>query len=241
MRRARMAFSPPCWRGMHRELSVASQSLDTRQTESDKSKHVHPRSCHRFRLAGDAADRAARARSGRLLRDRAVQQSRRGAETRRSPRAIILSGGPASVTECAHAARAAEQFSSSACRCSASATASRRWSQQLGGKVEASHDKREFGRATIEITGQSPLFDGVWALGAKDDVWMSHGDRVTALPPGFHVVGESRQRAVRDHRRREAPILRRDVPSRSGAYAARRRAARAISCRTSPASRPTGT
>jgi GMP synthase (glutamine-hydrolysing) len=63
--------------------------------------------------------------------------------------------------------------------------------QQLGGRVEATHDKREFGRATVEITGQSPLFDGVWAVGAKDDVWMSHGDRVTELPPGFRVVGES--------------------------------------------------
>jgi GMP synthase (glutamine-hydrolysing) len=41
------------------------------------------------------------------------------------------------------------------------------------------------------VSGQSPLFENVWALGARDDVWMSHGDRVTALPNGFHVIAES--------------------------------------------------
>jgi len=38
----------------------------------------------------------------------------------------------------------------------------------LGGKVEP-HHKREFGRAEIEVTGQSKLFDGVWPLGTRDD------------------------------------------------------------------------
>jgi GMP synthase (glutamine-hydrolysing) len=62
---------------------------------------------------------------------------------------------------------------------------------QLGGRVEPSHDKREFGRAEIEISGQSPLLDGVWPLGSRDTVWMSHGDRVTVLPPGFRVLAQS--------------------------------------------------
>jgi GMP synthase (glutamine-hydrolysing) len=61
---------------------------------------------------------------------------------------------------------------------------------QLGGRVEP-HTKREFGRAEIEVTGQSPLFEGLWPLGARDEVWMSHGDRVTALPEGFHVLAMS--------------------------------------------------
>ena len=61
---------------------------------------------------------------------------------------------------------------------------------QLGGKVEAGHH-REFGRATLEVTETTPLFEGVWPMGAKDDVWMSHADRVTALPPGFRVVAVS--------------------------------------------------
>jgi GMP synthase (glutamine-hydrolysing) len=107
-----------------------------------------------------------------------------------TPKAIILSGGPASVTE-QHTPRAPEKVFDLGVPVLGICYGQQALVQQLGGRVEASHDKREFGRATVEITGQSPLFDGVWALGAKDDVWMSHGDRVTALPPGFHVVGES--------------------------------------------------
>ncbi len=45
--------------------------------------------------------------------------------------------------------------------------------------------------------------------GAREQVWMSHGDRVTRLPPGFRVVGTQRGRAVRRVRRRRAPVLRR--------------------------------
>ena len=52
---------------------------------------------------------------------------------------------------------------------------------QLGGKVEPS-TKREFGRATIEVTGQSPLFEGVWALGATDDVWIAMATRSPRSP-----------------------------------------------------------
>ena len=77
------------------------------------------------------------------------------------PKAIILSGGPAE-RDGRRARRARRRRCSRwACRCSASATASRRWSQQLGGSVEGRHH-REFGRADIEVTGKSPLFDGVW-------------------------------------------------------------------------------
>jgi GMP synthase (glutamine-hydrolysing) len=61
---------------------------------------------------------------------------------------------------------------------------------QLGGKVEASHE-REFGRAFLDIREDSALFDGIWAKGTRHQVWMSHGDRVTALPPGFRVIGTS--------------------------------------------------
>ncbi len=60
----------------------------------------------------------------------------------------------------------------------------------LGGKVEGGH-AREFGRAEIEITGDTPLFHGVWQLGDRAPVWMSHGDRVTSLPPGFRAVAVS--------------------------------------------------
>jgi GMP synthase (glutamine-hydrolysing) len=62
---------------------------------------------------------------------------------------------------------------------------------QLGGKVEP-HEHREFGRAEIEVTEPCELFDGFWSKGTKDQVWMSHGDRVTAIPPGFRVVAVSK-------------------------------------------------
>jgi GMP synthase (glutamine-hydrolysing) len=62
--------------------------------------------------------------------------------------------------------------------------------QQLGGKVEGGHH-REFGRAEVEVAADSPLFDEVWHKGEKYPVWMSHGDRVTVLPPGFKVLGTS--------------------------------------------------
>jgi GMP synthase (glutamine-hydrolysing) len=62
--------------------------------------------------------------------------------------------------------------------------------QQLGGRVEAGHH-REFGRAEVEVTKDTPLFDGVWKKGERYPVWMSHGDRVTEPPNGFAVVGTS--------------------------------------------------
>ncbi|ESQ76251.1 glutamine-hydrolyzing GMP synthase [Asticcacaulis sp. AC402] len=57
----------------------------------------------------------------------------------------------------------------------------------LGGRVEAGHD-REFGRASIDIIKPSPIFKG---LNDNETVWMSHGDRVTAIPEGFEVIAVS--------------------------------------------------
>jgi GMP synthase (glutamine-hydrolysing) len=62
--------------------------------------------------------------------------------------------------------------------------------QQLGGKVEGGHH-REFGRAEVELTKASPLTDGIWDVGQRYPVWMSHGDRVTKLPGGFAAIGTS--------------------------------------------------
>ncbi len=59
--------------------------------------------------------------------------------------------------------------------------------KHYGGAVE--HTKREYGPATLEIKGMSPVFSG---LSAKETVWMSHGDTVTVLPPGFEETGVSR-------------------------------------------------
>ncbi|HXU99469.1 MAG TPA: glutamine-hydrolyzing GMP synthase [Caulobacteraceae bacterium] len=62
---------------------------------------------------------------------------------------------------------------------------------QLGGRVEGGRE-REFGRAEITIERASPLLDGLADLGGKETVWMSHGDKITAIPPGFEVVATSR-------------------------------------------------
>ena len=61
---------------------------------------------------------------------------------------------------------------------------------QLGGKVEGGHH-REFGRAEVEVTRPSALYDGVWEVGQRYPVWMSHGDRVTRPPEGFVAIGTS--------------------------------------------------
>ena len=61
---------------------------------------------------------------------------------------------------------------------------------QLGGAVESGHD-REFGRAEVEVLEDCALLDGVWQKGERHIVWMSHGDRITRLPPGFRRVAVS--------------------------------------------------
>lgn len=57
----------------------------------------------------------------------------------------------------------------------------------LGGEIEGS-DKREYGKAEITITSDSPLFKG---LGPTETVWMSHGDKVVKAPQGFSVLAKS--------------------------------------------------
>src|SRR3546814_20800999 len=52
-------------------------------------------------------------------------------------------------------------------------------------------DHREFGRAFVEVVEHSALFDGVWQVGEKHQVWMSHGDRVDTLPDGFRIIAHS--------------------------------------------------
>ncbi len=61
---------------------------------------------------------------------------------------------------------------------------------QLGGAVEGGH-AREFGRAEIRIAQESPLLAGLGDVGHEEPVWMSHGDKITAIPPGFEVVATS--------------------------------------------------
>jgi len=112
-----------------------------------------------------------------------------GALSASQPRAIILSGGPASLTE-SHTPRAPQRVVELGVPVLGICYGQMATVQQLGGSVESSN-KREYGRAEVEIVGQSPLFENIWSLGAQDQVWMSHGDRVITLPSGFHVIGKS--------------------------------------------------
>ena len=109
---------------------------------------------------------------------------------RLKPRAVILSGGPASVTEMG-TPRAPDWVFGSGLPVLGICYGEQTMVAQMGGGVEGGHH-REFGRAELEVVKPSALFDGVWKPGEKHQVWMSHGDRVTKLPEGFEVVAVSR-------------------------------------------------
>jgi GMP synthase (glutamine-hydrolysing) len=104
-------------------------------------------------------------------------------------KAIILSGGPAAVTE-SHTPRAPEFVFQAGVPVLGICYGEQTMCAQLGGKVESS-DHREFGKAFIAVERDCALFEGLWKTGSREQVWMSHGDRVVALPPGFRVVATS--------------------------------------------------
>jgi GMP synthase (glutamine-hydrolysing) len=107
-----------------------------------------------------------------------------------APRAVILSGGPASVFATGAPMPPASLFGLNVpilgiC-----------YGQQvmmhlLGGKVERGHGTAEFGRAFVTPTpDRLPLLDG-WFDDGREQVWMSHGDHVSQIAPGFAVYGTS--------------------------------------------------
>src|SRR3954466_6233438 len=105
------------------------------------------------------------------------------------PKGVILSGGPASVLD-KDAPLAPAALYEAGVPVLGICYGEQAMASQLGGTVEGGHH-REFGRAEVTVSDDSPLFDGVWKKGEKYPVWMSHGDRVTQLPEGFRVVGTS--------------------------------------------------
>src|SRR6202045_3048546 len=106
-----------------------------------------------------------------------------------APKAVILSGGPASVHD-EGAPRVPEALFAAGVPILGICYGQQAMAAQLDGKVAAGH-KREFGRAEVEVLQQSELFDGVWEQGKHYPVWMSHGDAVTELPPGFSCLAAS--------------------------------------------------
>jgi GMP synthase (glutamine-hydrolysing) len=116
-------------------------------------------------------------------------QNAEAALPRVKPKAVILSGSPHSTVDIG-SPRAPEGVFSAGVPVLGICYGEQAICAQLGGKVETGHH-REFGRAFLEIEADSKLFDGVWAKGTRHQVWMSHGDKITAIPPGFRVVGTS--------------------------------------------------
>ena len=106
-----------------------------------------------------------------------------------SPRAIILSGGPESVHE-EGSPRAPQAVFEAGVPVLGICYGEMTMCEQLGGKVEGGHT-REFGRAEITVERASPLLEGLAPIGADETVWMSHGDKITAIPQGFDVVATS--------------------------------------------------
>ncbi|MEP6356695.1 MAG: glutamine-hydrolyzing GMP synthase [Hyphomicrobiales bacterium] len=108
---------------------------------------------------------------------------------RLKPKGIILSGGPASTADI-DAPRAPQVIFDSGLPVLGICYGQMTMCVQLGGEAESS-DHREFGRAQVSVKKQCALFEGVWDDGAEHQVWMSHGDRVNALPDGFEVYATS--------------------------------------------------
>jgi GMP synthase (glutamine-hydrolysing) len=110
------------------------------------------------------------------------------------PRGVILSGSHASVTE-EETARAPQAVFELGVPVLGICYGMQTMAAQLGGSVEAGK-VREFGYAEVRVRGHSKLFEGIQdRVNDKGeaflDVWMSHGDKVTAVPAGFKVIASN--------------------------------------------------
>ena len=132
---------------------------------------------------------ARRVREEKVYSEIVPYQKAESAFREMKPKAVILSGGPASVLD-KDAPLAPKAIYDAGVPLLGICYGEQAMAAQLGGKVEGGHH-REFGRAEVTVTEDTPLFEDVWRKGEKYPVWMSHGDRVTVLPPGFKVLGTS--------------------------------------------------
>lgn len=119
-----------------------------------------------------------------------LQSSNSGSSASPEPRGIILSGGPASIAEGDHVARAPDELFAAGIPILGICYGEQLLCVQLGGGVVSARG-REFGSARIHVTRTSPLFEGVLGKGENAPVWMSHGDEITALPSGFLPIATS--------------------------------------------------
>ncbi|GDY25656.1 GMP synthase [glutamine-hydrolyzing] [Agarivorans sp. Toyoura001] len=112
-----------------------------------------------------------------------------------APNGIILAGGPESVTE-NNSPRAPEYVFNAGVPVLGICYGMQTMSEQLGGAVIQGEGQREFGYAQVEVVAESPLFKAIEDAVAPNgnallDVWMSHGDKVSAIPEGFTTVAQT--------------------------------------------------
>jgi len=108
---------------------------------------------------------------------------------RMQPKGVILSGSPANISD-ENGPRIPDVVLAADVPLLGICYGEQSLCYQLGGAVVAS-DHREFGRAEIDIVDDCAFFAGVWSKGDRPTVWMSHGDRIDAIPPGFRAVATS--------------------------------------------------
>ena len=106
-----------------------------------------------------------------------------------APKAIIFSGGPDSVMR-EGSPRAPEAAFNMGVPILGICYGQQVMMHQLGGRVESGHGTAEFGRAYVTPKGSLNILDG-WFAGGDEQVWMSHGDHVSEIAPGFEVYGTS--------------------------------------------------
>ena len=111
------------------------------------------------------------------------------AYARLKPKAVILSGSPASTNDTG-APQIPDEVLAADVPILGICYGEQALCAQTGGSVGPS-SHREFGRAFIDIVEDSALFKGVWAKGERHQVWMSHGDRIEAIPAGYRPVAVS--------------------------------------------------
>ena len=104
-------------------------------------------------------------------------------------RGYILSGGPASISD-AGSPRAPDLVFAGRVPVLGICYGQMTMCAQLGGEVQGAKI-REFGRAYVEIVEDCALFEGAWSVGAREPVWMSHGDHISRAPDGFRTVAVS--------------------------------------------------
>ena len=132
---------------------------------------------------------ARRVREAGVYSEIAPYTQAEAAFARMRPKGVILSGSPASVLD-EGSPRVPDVILDSGLPLLGICYGEQVLMHQLGGTVTLG-DSGEFGRASLTIAADCALFDGLWTTGEAHQVWMSHGDKVTALAPGFRVVATS--------------------------------------------------